>query len=220
MFGPGRPAMKPEIISVRELTEEDLANFKPAPANALKKLRDSHHRIAHLYALGLRPGEIAEITGYSLPRLSTLRAAPQMQDLIEVYRKDVMMERQEGVDDHFTQLVRARNLALGRLVDRLEDDDAEFSPGQLLAIAADGSDRTGYPKRTMALNVNMDFAARLDAAVKRSQQVKTIEGEVLAIPRPPTLAQTASPGGGEGEQASDRPSATPELAPPLLRRRA
>lgn len=219
MFGPGRPAMKPEITSVRELTEEDVLNFKPSKTSGLKKLRDSHHRIAHLFALGLRPGEVAAITGYSNARLSVLRSAPQMQDLIEVYRKEVMQERQEGVDDHFTQLVRARNLALGRLVDRLEDDEEEFTPNQLLAIAADGSDRTGYPKRTMALNVNMDFAARLDAAVKRSNQVKTIEGEVIqAIPRPPSTTATASTGGGREEQVSEPPLTHP--APPLLRRRA
>ena len=186
-FGAGRPAAAVEIYEISPLSEADLANFKPAKEveNIVKKLRDSHHRIAHLYAMGFRPGEVAEITGYSLARLSNLRRAPAFDQLVEQYRKEVNPTRQAKADHQYELMIRSRALSLGEVVDRLEDDDdrAKMSTRELLAIYSDLADRTGYPKRTVAVNINADFATRLDMAIERSQKIKTIEGEVIDTPK-------------------------------------
>lgn len=219
-FGQGRPAANPEIYEIAPLTAEDLVNFVPSETSkengGIKNLRDSHHRLAHLCAMGFRNMEIAEITGYSIPRISTLRASPAFKELVEKYRVEVNLNRQTEADHHFTQVVRLRNLAMGELLDRFEDDDQreKISNGHLIAIAADGSDRTGYPKRRESVNINTDFASRLDRAIERSNSAKVIEGEVLEPP--PSLEQTASQDGG-GQEPLDTP---PQAAPVPYRRLA
>lgn len=214
-FGAGRPKAHPEIYEIAPLTKADLENFTPAERSkdqgVVKRLRDSHHRIAHLYALGYRSGEVAEITGYSPSRLSTLRASPAFSELVEKYRVDVVEVRQAEADHHFQAITRLRNLAAGELIDRFEDDEErpKLTNSHLIAILADGSDRTGYPKRRESVNMNMDFASRLDRAIERSNGAKLIEGEVL--PPSTSLEQTASLDGGGREPvtASSGPAPVP-----------
>jgi hypothetical protein len=211
-FGQGRPAANPEIYEIGALTQEDIDNFVPTEQakeiGTTMRMRDSHHRIAHLCAMGLRNFEIADITGYSVPRISTLRASPAFANLVEQYRKEVVVTRQDEIDSHFTNIVRLRNLAVGELIDRFEDDEdrAKLSNGHLIAIAADGSDRTGYPKRKENINMNADFASRLDRAVARANQAKVIEGEVLSPDQP---SQAEFRGGGRGEPKVSGPEALP-----------
>lgn len=217
MFGPGRPAMKPEILSVTPLTAEDITNFTPAPASQagskVAVLRDSHHMVARLLALGLRPGEVARRAGYSLGRVSTLQSDPAFQELITKYRGTVDESFAETADEYFETVAANRIIAARRLNDMLTDDEKEFTPAQLVAIHADAADRTGYPKRSVAVNVNVDFAARLDKAIAATKK---------ALPSP--TFQGSAGGGGLGEDARvPSPAAPPpeskaEILPPLRRR--
>lgn len=221
-FGQGRPTAHPEIYSIAPLTQADLDSYEPAEISqepsSIKKLRDSHHRIAHYFAMGLRNFEIEEITGYSKARLSTLRASPAMKELVEYYRKEVVETRQVEADQTFTSLVRLRNLATTELIDRFEDDEAreKLSNGHLIALVADGLDRTGYPKRKENVNFNQDFASRLDRAISASNKAKVIEH----IPSPPDHSsnqQTVLTGGGLGETANPPQGSSPpvpEILPP------
>lgn len=221
-FGQGRPAAHPEIYEIAPLTKVDVENFVPAETSkqpgVLKTLRDSHHRIAHLFAMGYRNQEIEEITGYSKPRLSTLRASPAMQELVELYRKDVVQVRQTEADQTFVQITRMRNLAIGEVIDRLEDDEdrPKISNANLIAIAADALDRTGYPKRRESVTLNKDFASRLDKAIERANSAKVIEGEVLP---PPNLSPTTSEFTGGGGREPDGQPLSQNQAPALLKRR-
>ena len=217
-FGQGRPKSHPEIFEIAPLSKADLETFTPAvrskDSGVLKQLRDSHHRIAHLYAIGYKNNEIAEITGYSPTRLSTLRASPAFGELVDKYRKDIVEPaRQAEADHHFHTITRLRNLAAGELIDRFEDDEErpKLANAHLIAILADGSDRTGYPKRRESINMNMDFASRLDRAIERSSSAKVIEGEVI-----PPSSPSANDGGGR-EPAQE---ASSEQVPVLYRRRA
>lgn len=209
-FGKGKPTSHPEILEISVITEADLANFEPAETSkeigTQLRMRDSHHRIAHLFALGLRNYEIEEITGYSKARLSTLRASPAMVQLIEEYRKDVVEVRQTEADHAFSNVVRLRNLATTELLDRFEDDEAreKISNGHLITLVADGLDRTGYPKRRESVNINGDFASRLDRAIEASNKAKLIEHDP-----PSQQPQIVSNGGGAGpmDVTPPRPSA-------------
>lgn len=213
MFGPGRPVAKPEILSVSPLTKEDITSFVPEEANTtnnVKQFRDSHHMVARLFAMGLRPGEVARRVGYSLARVSTLRSDPAFQELIAVYRKDVDEIFRENADEYFETVAANRVIAARRINDLLTDEDRDLTPAQLIAIHSDSADRTGYPKRTVAVNVNVDFAARLDKAIAKSAQAR--------LP-----SQGAAGGGGPGESAL-RTSAPPseplqgDIIPPMRRR--
>lgn len=175
MLGPGRPAKKPSINSVRELTREEVASIPRGRSPAVVQLRDTHHMVARLLALGLRPFQIAERTGYSIARISILSGDPAMQELVASYRNSVDESWREQTDEYFQNAVALRNVPARLLRDRLEEEPDKFSNSQLLAIMADSADRTGYPKRKESVNLNVDFAARLEQAVRRSNEVKTIE---------------------------------------------
>lgn len=219
-LGPGRPRQRPQVLGTAPLTRDELAAFTPSQvAGKVQKFRDSHHRVARLFAFGLRPGEVAEQSGYSLSRISTLYADPAFLELIAVYRKDVDEGFREQSDEYYSTVIANRVVAARRLNDKLLDDEEEFTISQLVAVHADAADRTGYPKRSVAVNVNVDFAAKLDQAIKRSATVRTLEAKALPPPLP-----DHSPDGGEGAapaKAAERPTMTAQSEPPpLFRRRA
>lgn len=195
----GRVAQRPTIESVSELTQEDLDTVQRGNStNPIKNLRDSHHLVARLFSMGLRPGQVAEETGYSLQRIGTLKADPAMDELIAYYRE---LETQAFVDqrDEYYQTVASNRkisaLLINDKLNSVEPDDISFR--ELVLIHSDAADRTGYPKRTVALNVNADFASLLDKAIARTQQTKMIE----------LSASTSSSGAGPGGQ---EPAASPD----------
>lgn len=195
MFGPGRPRSRPEVLGTAPLTKEELLTYTPAKnTNKVAVFRDSHHRVARLFAFGMKPGEVADAAGYSLSRISTLWADPAFQELVAVYRREVNEGFREEADEYYATVNANRVIAARRLNDKLTDDDEDFTVAQLVAVHADAADRTGYPKRSVAVNVNVDFAAKLDQAIKRSATVRTIEAKAL----PPPSLSVHSPDGGQG----------------------
>lgn len=170
MLGRGRKPIRPAIGAVRELTAEEVRAMPRARTEPIQRFRDSHHRMARLFASGLRVSEVAELTGYSVSRVSLFHSSPAFQDLIAEKRK----VEDEIARDRITQyndLILSNGLKAERkLADKLDDDDEseEMSVRELVSIARDAADRVGLSKRTINTNVNMDFAAMLDRAIERS----------------------------------------------------
>lgn len=216
MFGPGRPAAKPNITAVRPLTQAEVDNYKPDPAsNRVKQIRDSHHRVARLMALGLRNFEIAEETGYNTVRISHFRKDPAFQELVNHYRSVEDEAFIAGRDNYYEDVISNRKLSAAEINDRLQTKADEFTIAQLVAIHADAADRTGYPKRTVATNINVDFAARLDRAVERT--MKVIDHEPTPAISSPSHHRALDGGGpGEHHQAPRLEGVPPEL----IKRRA
>lgn len=189
-------------------------------APAAKRFRDSHHMIARLFAMGLRSGEVASRTGYSLARVSLLRNDPAFDELVSAYRSDVDEEWRESVDEYF-ELISANRTISARLInDKLteaEPDDVSFR--ELVNIHADAADRTGYPKRSVAVNVNVDFAAQLDRAIKRSAEQRP-KALPVAQALPISLRQIES--GEARTEVIDEPSTRAPVVSdePRLQRRA
>lgn len=172
-LGAGRPAATPSIESVRPLSREEVLNTPRGRKSSVKTFRDSHHMVARLFAMGLRPGQVATRSGYSLGRVSTLSADPAFKELVSAYRDSVDDEWKQSVDEYFDLVQSNRIIAARLLNDKLTDAEPDdVSIRELVTIHADAADRTGYPKRTVAVNVNVDFAARLDQAIKRSTQAR------------------------------------------------
>lgn len=178
-FGPGRPSKNKLVDGVAELSPADIASAQRAPQSRVQTLRDSHHRLARLLASGLKQVEVAEISGYSANRIAQLRQDPAFMELVEHYRKMVNEGFVEAADEYYRTVSANRAIAARLINDKLSDEEtaAEIPIRTLLAVHSDAADRTGYPKRTLAVNVNLDFAARLEKAVKRSKEVKTIEAK-------------------------------------------
>jgi hypothetical protein len=170
-LGAGRPQGTPQILAVRELTVDEVATMRPAKSAAVAKLRDSHHRIARLLAAGLRYAQVAERTGYSYQRIATLATDPAMAELVSLYRSEENAAFYASRDDYY-ELILSNGLKAERMIaDQLDaaDEAGEAIPlSRLLPIARDAADRTGYGKRATQVNVNIDFAAQLDRAIKRS----------------------------------------------------
>lgn len=181
MFGAGRPKKSPTIDGVEELRAEDLQGLVRGRLPTVKNLKDSHHAVARLLACGIRSGEVAERTGYSRVRISILQQDPSFRELIEHYRTVEAQAFIEARDEYWDSAVALRTKAARAIVDQMDeaDETGEKIPlNRLLAIHDSFADRTGYGKRSTQVNINVDFAARLEKAVKASNSAKQIEGTV------------------------------------------
>lgn len=212
----GRLATNPEILEVRPLTREDLGILMdargPAATRAgsghIARLRDPHHRLARLVAAGLRNDEICARGGYSMSRLVTIMKDPSFKELVAGYREKVdaaFIAEQES----FVELASANMITAERmLMEKLEIHDEEGtlpSIRELMSIRSDSADRLGYGKKNTNLNVNVDFAAKMEAAIQRTRTVRTIEARALPFsPSTPVVP--------------DVPASSAPLAPRIARR--
>lgn len=184
-----------EITDVRSLTRADLAVLaEPRPTNSIQTLRDTHHRIARAVAAGLRNAEVAEMTGYSITRISILRQDPAFIELVAHYRGLITAEYVREADPVIGFLKDNALKAAAMLSDKLDHamEQNEFLPTRdLLGIAELGFDRTGYGKVNKNVNINVDFAAQLEAARKRSAAVRSGSTPLIEAPASPLAPQSA-----------------------------
>ncbi|MDE2022104.1 MAG: hypothetical protein KGI71_04335 [Patescibacteria group bacterium] len=179
-----RKGAVPDAIPIGQptvLKAEDLGRLREPRfvASSPQTLRDSHHMIARLRAMGLRHFQIAEKTGYSYQRVRALLDSPAMEELVAQYRKKVDEEFVENADEFFSTATSNMLLAEKMIRDQLlvADESGELPSLRTLdAISQGRQDRFGYGKKTQNLNINVDFAAQLEKAIKRSG--KTIDGSV------------------------------------------
>lgn len=177
----GRAAKPVTGTVVRELDATDiacLATEKGSTASPLKRISDRHHALARNLAGGMPEGEAAIVCGYDLSRVSILKADPTFQELLAFYRKDAQ-NAYRGMHDRLAGISLD---ALDVLQERLEEDNTQFSIGQLIEVVKVGADRTGHGPQSQQtnVNVNVDIATRLEAARKRVAERKAtiIEGTI------------------------------------------
>lgn len=157
-----------------------LKGSEPRRPTVVKRFRDSHHMIARMFAMGLRPGQVAIETGYCASRISVLQSDPAFRDLIATYREDVHGAWREEAHNYFSTVNRGRSLALTMMVDQLDDaaESGETIPLRTLKeVHADLADRSGYPKRTEVFTKDMDFAAMMDRRIEKTQKILELRAE-------------------------------------------
>lgn len=206
------PTLKPVPIGAPvPLRREDLELLHQGNRSqaSIKRLRASHHKIARLAARGLDNKAIAAYTGYTRERVGQLVNSPAMRELIAVYAEKVQEKEDEALDAYIALKTENMMAAERHIHDHIAelDEAGELLPVKTaLAISADGADRTGYGKRETRVNVNVDLAAALERAIKRSgKEIKTVQGRTLP----------------KAIEASHRVmAATPAPARPLIQRRA
>lgn len=175
----GRAPIDLSPAVVRDLTRGDLAALeeeKGSTTPALKRISDRHHALARNLAGGMKEAEAALVCGISNSRISILKNDPQFQELLEFYRGEVDLVYR----DMHEKLAGVASIALDELQERLEDTPEKVSMGHLMEVVKLGADRTGFGPQssTTNLNVNVDMAARLNAARERvRQRQQTIEHE-------------------------------------------
>lgn len=170
------------LKSIRPLERADLAFLQEKSARpTIQHLRDSHHIVARLLASGLSHTEIARQCGRSINNVSILSTSPAMQELVAQYRAKED-ESWKATRDEYYDLIFSNGIKAARQIgDQLDSADDPSTPpipiNRLLAITADSSDRVGYSKKSTTLNVNVDFAAKLEAARRRSIAVLDLQVE-------------------------------------------
>lgn len=197
------------------LERDDLVLLKTprAAKPVIQRLRDPHHLLARLLASGVRLGEAAERSGYSLSRASVLQSDPAFKDLIEQYRKEVSAAYSENLDTFFSLATSNMLKAQRQLAEKLEEADETgelLSVRELVAISADSADRVGYGKKQTNVNVNVDFASQLEKAIARSSKAE----QMKVVGQVSSRAQLPSPA------PDTAPRSTPSLASAPIRRRA
>lgn len=198
MLGPGRRPGVPGIGQVRELTLDEVLGPRGRVA-PVQRFRDSHHRMARLFASGLRVREVAELTGYSLSRVSIFHSSPAFQELI-AQKRGIEDEIARDEITAYNQLILSNGLKAERkLADKLDDDDdsEELSVRELISIARDAADRVGLSKRTVQTNYDVNFADLLDRAIKRSEVLpRSGDLRLVAESPPPALGAPVTPDRG------------------------
>ena len=164
------------------MTTADIESLrKPSARVVIAKLRDSHHTMARLFASGLSNNEVAEHTGYSVTRTSLLRNTPMMVELIEKYRGSETEAWREQRDEYYRNIHSAGSKAWRQINDQLDAADENDEPlplQRLLSIADSSADRIGYNKKSTTVNINVDFASKLEDAIKRSAKVRMIDNQL------------------------------------------
>ena len=168
----GRLPKPYKIGAIRPLTREDLPTLHDKRLEPIvQRLRDPHHRVARLLAAGHRPAEVAEACGFSTIRVYNLQADPTFQNLVAEYRIDVRAAFVDAQAESFTAHNRVRMKALRHIEERFDraDEDNDLVPVRdALAVFSDTSDRVGIQKKSTQFNMNLDFAAKLEATIARS----------------------------------------------------
>lgn len=197
--------------AVSELSREDLAILQKPRARlpAVARFRDSHHRLARLFASGLTVAQVHERCGYSMTRISTLRNDPAFDELVTEYRKEVNANWVAGADEYYGLAVSNMLEAELQIEEHLAKAREEGDPlpvKYLLSISRDAADRFGYGKKSQKdVNLNIDFADRLQKAIARSGKV------IEHVPAPPATRHV-------GRTSDPIPLVRPEVLPPLRRR--
>jgi len=173
-----------EVLGVRELTAEDVKGLKRAKLPAVRRLRHAHHRLALLVATGLPVHEISVLTGYSYSRIETLKADPAFKELIAAKLGLIEANAADTISEYnnliLTNGMKAEQLIADKLDAALDAEDDDIPWAVLLKASRDAADRVGLAKRSVALNVNVDFASQLQKAVQRSR-LKVIDGTQVGV---------------------------------------
>jgi hypothetical protein len=165
-----------KVLSVRSLRPEDLPllNAPTAPTHT-RTLRDRHHHMAWLIALGKNNLEVARECRCSPGRIAQHKQSPAFADLIAKYGREIQQARLESAREVGARAGRNMAIAediLGRELEAIRDGEAPTpSLRDLNRIATDRMDRFGYPKKTLSdsRTINVNFAANLEAAIARSR---------------------------------------------------
>lgn len=186
-----------EIHDVRMLSRADLTVLaQPRPTPAVQTLRDSHHGLARAVASGLSNAECAQVTGYSIQRVSILRQDPAFKELVAHKRAMIDAEFASAGDPVIDYLKGNALKAAKMLSDKLDEaeEEGKFLPVRdLLGIAELGFDRTGYGKVNKNLNVNVDFASNLENARRRTEAARTARVIEAGGSHAPPLQSAAPP---------------------------
>ena len=164
-----------KILEVRPLTTADLSTLhRPTAKQRLKGLRDFHHTIARQIAIGKTYTAISQDLGISVARISILCQDPTFIELLTKYRSEAHEIWREHVDciaEDSVRTIKTGIRAIATQFEELDDNPTALPLRDVANITTGLMDRFGYGKHTTSTNVNIGFAAKLEACISRSRKV-------------------------------------------------
>ncbi len=171
-----RSPRTPYVRGVRPMVRADLEAVRQKSSRlVLQKLTAAHNTMVRLCALGYTDAEIARELGYSPSRVCLIRNTPAFQERLARFTDAADNAVLESIDATTRMQAQLRVNALAQIADRV--DTGEESTSTLLKIYDSMADRSGYHRKTATQNVNINFAAQLEAAFAKSKSVRTIDAE-------------------------------------------
>lgn len=175
----GRKAAVFEHSYSRDIDEGDILLLSTAPplgseTPSIKKIRNTHHKLAQLLAQGTPAVEVSAIMGYSQSRISILQKDPAFKNLLSYYGD-------MGTIHHVDVVDRLKNLAIDvieEMQERLEDQDNPLSNNELHKFGEFAADRAGFgAKQTLTINHGIDQVAleQLKSSIENSRGGNVIE---------------------------------------------
>jgi hypothetical protein len=167
-------------MEIRELNENELRS-RGRPQGAVAKIRAVHHLVAQLYAKKVKIVDIAAAVNRTPATIRNWINSPANEELVAQYEE--AEDEAITTEAEYTLALkrRIRTLADEELLARIEEDAAQFSIRELTALGADTSDRTGYGKQSVQVNVNLDLKARMEQAKKKLEGLAEAEAEGKVI---------------------------------------
>lgn len=223
----GRFPLDIRITGVRSLTREDLGRLRePRFVHPTKRLRQSHHQLALLEAMGHTTQEISKLTGYSDTRISTLRNDPAFKMIVDEKRKVINDAMTKEAGDAMALKFRIMAASDRHILDQIDalDEAGELMPLKTaLAISADMADRVGFAKHSTSTSYDGDWAKKMEDRIAiKSKLVEVVGLERPAIPsetkslRPPQAVSAGPPKRSGSESPS--PGAQLRLVHGITRR--
>lgn len=190
---PGKSAV---VVSVlRELTDGDKAFLAKQPTAArngtqLRRLRDSHHKIAKLLADGLDPAEVSQISGYSLSRVYVLSNDPTFRELVSFYREN----KDKEYSDFHARMASFATDAVQELHARLDEEPDKMTNEFLAEIVKTLADRTGHAPVSKSVNIDVrtNLADRLSRARQRVASLSDVEEATVVEYLPPAKGESVA----------------------------
>lgn len=167
-----RPAKELQVTFVRPLEDADIVLANQPGRSSLpttgtvQRLRESHHALARIIAMGEEPQAAAAITGFAVGTIYRLLKDPTFMGLVEFYRRNLDL----GAVDMQQRLSSLNADVVQELHDRVLEEPEKLTPQFLLKAAEVLSDRTGHSpvNRAVNINYNVGMADRLKEARQRA----------------------------------------------------
>ena len=172
----------------RELEEADLPALT-APQSVfleqptLRKLLESHHRVAMYVAAGKRNTEISRLTGYCPSTITTFKNDPAFISLVKSYNKQIeatFLKTPQKLDNLTADVIT-------EIHQRLTNQEEKISITNLTKLAVMALDRTGHgpTSKTESLHVtlNSNEIADIKAEAKSAEQGSVVDATVIKSER-------------------------------------
>jgi len=150
---------------------EQLEERRGSVAIPIKKLRERHHALAKCLAQGMPDGDAGLICGYTVSRVSILKADTSFRELILFYQD-------AGAERFIDAKIALQELGLDALEDireLMDNPEQELPLGDLLAIAKLTLDRSGFgPSTKTQVDVKFGLAERMSQAQERLTRMRDV----------------------------------------------